>query len=415
MSKYGKTMSQAMLEVNEINDELLGEVPEPIQIKRKVESVVASAPIILTEDDASDKARRVEQNAAREARHAARMASVNKKETDIKKNLQAIKDKGKADHDAILKKEETEVDEKINFGAMARFHDDQNKAADKKKRAADQKKVSGFMKSRKEEIELAPGPYVDEAWDIDRKDKDKKFKVKQGPVHSDKQSPVGPKTNEKLRAHLKKNPLPKTASWRTPYKEEVEIEEERGEKTKGTGERPGDSLNQKIQTRAKLSKQKGGIRPAIKQAKQEKEWPHAQYNEVEYILNKKKGGAKPSNKYEKPEKEWPHLTHYNEVEHEAELTEAETEWKVTLKGLPDFYVPGGSAGQVRAMLRKQVKRPDDILNIVRSTKAAKKADFRDRIAGKEADEVEEELDKNFRTRASAENFFGGIVKDSKNS
>ncbi|HIE77793.1 MAG TPA: hypothetical protein EYP92_03075 [Candidatus Thioglobus sp.] len=62
-----------------------------------------------------------------------------------------------------------------------------------------------------------------------------------------------------------------------------------------------------------------------------------------------------------------------------------------------------------------MKRPDDILNIVRSTKAAKKADFRDRIAGKEADEVEEELDKNFRTRASAENFFGGMVKDSKNS
>jgi hypothetical protein len=37
------------------------------------------------------------------------------------------------------------------------------------------------------------------------------------------------------------------------------------------------------------------------------------------------------------------------------------------------------------MLRKQIKKPDDILSIERSTKAAKKKDFRDRVSGKESD------------------------------
>ena len=63
----------------------------------------------------------------------------------------------------------------------------------------------------------------------------------------------------------------------------------------------------------------------------------------------------------------------------------EVEWKVKLRGLPMFYVPAKSAGEVRAMLRKQIKKPDDILSIERSTKAAKKKDFRDRVSGKERD------------------------------
>jgi len=63
----------------------------------------------------------------------------------------------------------------------------------------------------------------------------------------------------------------------------------------------------------------------------------------------------------------------------------EVEWKVKLRGLPIFYVPAKSAGEIRAMLRKQIKKPDDIISIERSTKAEKKKDFRGRVSGKESD------------------------------
>ena len=61
----------------------------------------------------------------------------------------------------------------------------------------------------------------------------------------------------------------------------------------------------------------------------------------------------------------------------------EAEWKVKLKGFPAFYVPGKSAGAVRQMLRKQLKRPqDDIESIDRAMGSDKKKDFRDRAAGR---------------------------------
>ena len=50
-----------------------------------------------------------------------------------------------------------------------------------------------------------------------------------------------------------------------------------------------------------------------------------------------------------------------------------------------FYVPAKSAGQVRTMLRKQIKKPDDIISIERSTQAAKKKDFRGRVSGKDSE------------------------------
>ena len=63
----------------------------------------------------------------------------------------------------------------------------------------------------------------------------------------------------------------------------------------------------------------------------------------------------------------------------------EVEGKVKLRGLPMFYVPAKSAGQVRTMLRKQIKKPDDIISIERSTQAAKKKDFRGRVSGKDSE------------------------------
>ena len=62
----------------------------------------------------------------------------------------------------------------------------------------------------------------------------------------------------------------------------------------------------------------------------------------------------------------------------------EAQWKVKLRGLPTFYVPAKSAGAVRQMLRKQLKRPmDDIEDVTRATPAAKKKDFRDRAQGQQ--------------------------------
>jgi hypothetical protein len=72
----------------------------------------------------------------------------------------------------------------------------------------------------------------------------------------------------------------------------------------------------------------------------------------------------------------------------------EAQWKIKLRGLPSFYVPGKSAGAVRQMLRKQLKRPmDDIEDIVRATPAAKKKDFRDRAQGQQDSAVGSGKDK----------------------
>ena len=64
----------------------------------------------------------------------------------------------------------------------------------------------------------------------------------------------------------------------------------------------------------------------------------------------------------------------------------EVEWKVKLRGLPLFYVPAKSAGEIRAMLRKQIKKPDDIISIERTTPAAKKKDFRGRVQGQDSED-----------------------------
>ena len=58
------------------------------------------------------------------------------------------------------------------------------------------------------------------------------------------------------------------------------------------------------------------------------------------------------------------------------------EFKVTIKGIPPFYVPAKTAAAVKQSLRKQLKHPDDIESIIRVTKAAQKIDYRKRAQGK---------------------------------
>jgi hypothetical protein len=65
----------------------------------------------------------------------------------------------------------------------------------------------------------------------------------------------------------------------------------------------------------------------------------------------------------------------------------EMDYKVSVDGLPDMYVKGDSPSQVKANLRKIVKKPDMIQSVDRVTKAMLAKIFRDKAMGKK--ELEE--------------------------
>ena len=56
---------------------------------------------------------------------------------------------------------------------------------------------------------------------------------------------------------------------------------------------------------------------------------------------------------------------------QMEFDEA-VKWEVKISGLPTFYADGKSKGEVKMMLRKLLKRPDEIVSIERTTPAALK-------------------------------------------
>jgi len=66
----------------------------------------------------------------------------------------------------------------------------------------------------------------------------------------------------------------------------------------------------------------------------------------------------------------------------GQMTTEDLEFKVTIKGIPPFYVPAKTAAAVKQSLRKQLKHPDDIQSIIRVTKSAQKIDYRKRAQGK---------------------------------
>ena len=76
------------------------------------------------------------------------------------------------------------------------------------------------------------------------------------------------------------------------------------------------------------------------------------------------------------------LQHSYEAEGDTELQEMD--FKVKIKGLPVFYVPGRSVGEIRAHMRKNLKRPQDVEWVERSTVAQKKKDFRLRAQDKDS-------------------------------
>lgn len=64
----------------------------------------------------------------------------------------------------------------------------------------------------------------------------------------------------------------------------------------------------------------------------------------------------------------------------------EVDYRVSVEGLPDMYVKAKSPSEVKASLRKIVKKPDMIQSIERVTKSDIKKVFRDKAAGKEETE-----------------------------
>jgi hypothetical protein len=72
--------------------------------------------------------------------------------------------------------------------------------------------------------------------------------------------------------------------------------------------------------------------------------------------------------------------------------EEETDYKVTVDGLPDMYVKADSPSAVKNSLRKVVKNTEMIKNVERIAKASLQKMFRDKAAGKEEVSEEVELD-----------------------
>ena len=68
-------------------------------------------------------------------------------------------------------------------------------------------------------------------------------------------------------------------------------------------------------------------------------------------------------------------------------------WKVKIEGLPSIYMDAGSASEVRTKLRKLVKQPDMIQDIDRVTDTQMKKDLRNKLAGKDKEEIEEAREK----------------------
>ena len=71
---------------------------------------------------------------------------------------------------------------------------------------------------------------------------------------------------------------------------------------------------------------------------------------------------------------------------EETITEAEMNYKVSIEGLPDFFVNAKNPGEVKIKMRKMLKKPDMLTQVQRVPDAAMKKHFRLKAQGKDEDE-----------------------------
>lgn len=179
------------------------------------------------------------------------------------------------------------------------------------------------------------------------------------------------KNNEKARKDMEKM-APK---MRNPHLEQVEIDELSNDTLA--------SYKTKAAAQASAADKAGNFKKADKRFSGITRATNKQFdNDAKEVIRKR---AEKTREMERKMREDVDKLHAEAILENSKMNE-NFDWKVQLRGLPVFYVPAKSAGEVRAMLRRQIKKPDDILSIERSTKAEKKKDFRDRISGKDSEE-----------------------------
>jgi len=98
----------------------------------------------------------------------------------------------------------------------------------------------------------------------------------------------------------------------------------------------------------------------------------------------------------------------------------EASYEVKIQGLPDMYIDSKSPVTIKKQLRKQLRKPEDLVSITRVTKGDKIAVFRDRIKendDKDASEYDQEGDMakgQLRTMMSAAKELENMLGDNDN-
>ena len=89
----------------------------------------------------------------------------------------------------------------------------------------------------------------------------------------------------------------------------------------------------------------------------------------------------------------------------------EAMWKVEVEGFPPFYVDANSAGEVKANLRKKLKKPDDIKSIERVQKTDWKKDVMNRISGKDKEEDDVEIKEWIKEGSLTDDLLVDVIKN----
>ena len=90
---------------------------------------------------------------------------------------------------------------------------------------------------------------------------------------------------------------------------------------------------------------------------------------------------------------------------------SEAMWKVEVEGFPPFYMDGNSAGEVKMNLKKKLKKPKEIISIERVQKSDWKKNVMDRIAGKEIDESDNQVEQWIKEESLTDNLLIDAIKN----
>ena len=90
---------------------------------------------------------------------------------------------------------------------------------------------------------------------------------------------------------------------------------------------------------------------------------------------------------------------------------SEAMWKVEVEGFPPFYMDGNSAGEVKMILKKKIRKPKEIKSIERVQKSDWRKNVMDRIAGKEIDESDNQVKQWIKEESLTDNLLIDAIKN----